>query len=91
MKIFEFFRRKKERKPVILKDLTTFKVFRVNAYTSDRADEMIDRAELYVLAESRDDVNVQIRRLVRWGDAEWRTEPVRVNLDEDAETVAAVM
>ena len=90
MKIFDYSRRRKERKPVVLKDLTKFELFRVRARTTDADEETVDVAELYVLAESGDDVNVQIRRLVRWNRASWTTEPVRVDVDENAGTVAVV-
>ena len=89
MKIFDYFNRRKERKPLVLKDLTKFRLFRVDAYTTGADDETVDVAELYVLAESGDNVNVQIRRLVRWRRASWTTEPVRVDVDENAGTVAA--
>ena len=91
MKIFEFFRRKKERKPVILKDLTTFNLYRVRV--SKRADDgdLHDAAELYVVSESSDEANLQIRRLLNWnGYAQWTTKPVAVQFDDNAETVAAV-
>ena len=90
MKIFDYFRRRKERKPIVLKDLTKFELFRVRARTTDADEETVDVAELYVLAESGDDVNVQFRRLVRWNRARWTTEPVRVDVDENAGTVAVV-
>lgn len=90
MKIFDFFRRKKERKPVVLKDLTTFNLYRVEAWTTDCSNEKTDAATLYVLAESSDDVSIQIRRLIRWGEASWTTAPVNVKIDDNAETVAAV-
>lgn len=62
MKIFDFFRRKKERKSVVLKDLTTFNLYRVRVSKRDDDGDLHDAAELYVVAESSDDVNVQIRR-----------------------------
>lgn len=31
MKIFDYFRRREERKPIVLKDLTKFRLFRVDA------------------------------------------------------------
>ena len=91
MKLFDFFRRKKERKPVILKDLTKFELFRVNVSKRDDNGSLLNAAELYVVAESSDDANLQIRRLLMWnGVAQWTTKPVRVDVDEAAETVAAV-
>lgn len=90
MKIFEFFRRKKERKPIVLKDLTKFNLYRVDAWTTNASDVKTDAATLYVLAESWDDVNVQIRRLVRWTNASWTTAPVRVEIDAETGTVADV-
>lgn len=90
MKIFEFFRREKERKPVVLKDLTKFRLYRVDAWSTNASDEKIDAATLYVVAESSDDVSVQIRRFIRWDEASWTTAPVDVKIDDNAETVAAV-
>ncbi|MBQ7813822.1 MAG: hypothetical protein IJY15_02665 [Thermoguttaceae bacterium] len=89
MKIFEFFRRKKERKPFVLKDLTKFNLYRVDAWTTDCTNEKTDAATLYVLAASSDDVSVQIRRFIRWDEASWTTAPVAVQNDDNAETVAA--
>lgn len=91
MKIFEFFRRKKERKPVILKDLTTFNLYRVRVSKRDDDGDLHDAAELYVVSESSDEANLQIRRLLNWnGYAHWTTKPVAVQFDDNAETVAAV-
>jgi hypothetical protein len=91
MKIFEFFRRKKERKPFVLKDLTKFNIYRVSVSQRDDDGDLHEAAELYVVAESNDDVNVQIRRLLEWrGAASWTTAPVDVKIDDNAETVAAV-
>lgn len=91
MKIFDFFRRKKERKSVVLKDLTTFNLYRVRVSKRDDDGDLHEAAELYVVARLRDDVNVQIRRLLEWrGSASWTTAPVDVKIDENAETVAAV-
>ena len=50
MKIFEFFRRKKERKPVVLKDLTTFNLYRVRVSKRDDDGDLRDAAELYVVS-----------------------------------------
>ncbi|MBQ9127596.1 MAG: hypothetical protein IJY15_07535 [Thermoguttaceae bacterium] len=91
MKIFDFFRRKKERKPVVLKDLTTFSLYRVRVSKRDDDGDLHDAAELYVVAESSDEANLQIRRLLEWrGGASWTTEPVAAQIDYNAETVAAV-
>lgn len=91
MKIFEFFRRKKERKPVVLKDLTTFNLYRVRVSKRGDKGDLCDAAELYVVSESIDETNLQIRRLLEWrGAASWTTGPVDVQIDENAETVAAV-
>jgi len=90
MKISDYFRRREERKPIVLKDLTKFRLYRVDAWTTNASDEKIDAATLYVLAESWDDVNIQIRRLVRWTNASWTTKPVRVEIDAETGTVAAV-
>lgn len=91
MKIFEFFRRKKERKPVVLKDLTTFNLYRVSVSQRDDDGDWRDAAGLYVVAESSDEANLQIRRLLEWiGPASWTTVPVAVKIDENAETVAEV-
>lgn len=91
MRIFEFFRRKKERKPVVLKDLTTFSLYRVRVSKRDDDGDLHEAAELYVVAESNDEINVQIRRLLNWnGFASWTTAPVDVQIDDNAETVAAV-
>ncbi len=90
MKIFEFFRREKERKPVVLKDLTKFNLYRVRVLKRDDGD-LHDAAELYVVSESSDEANLQIRRLLeRRGGASWTTAPVDVKIDANAETVAAV-
>ena len=54
---------------------------------------LLNAAELYVVAESSDDANLQIRRLLEWrGAAQWTSKPVRVEIDANAETgtVAAV-
>ncbi len=61
MKIFDFFRRKKERKPVVLKDLTTFNLYRVRVSKRDDGS-LHDVAKLYVVAESSDEANLQIRK-----------------------------
>ncbi|MBQ8285976.1 MAG: hypothetical protein IJZ10_06710 [Thermoguttaceae bacterium] len=87
MKIFDFFRRKKERKPVVLKDLTTFNLCRVRVSKRDDDGDLHDAAELYVIAESSDDANLQIRRLLeQCGGASWTTAPVAVQIDDVAET-----
>ena len=91
MKLLDFFRREKERKPIILKDLTTFELYRVNVEQRDDNGALLNAAELYVVAESSDDVNLQIRRLLEWpGAATWTTKPVRVDVDAETETVSAV-
>ncbi len=91
MKIFEFFRRKKERKPVVLKDLTKFNLYRVRVSKRDDDGDLRDAAELYVVAESSDEANLQIRRLLeRRGGASWTTAPVSVEIDAKTGTVAAV-
>ena len=78
MKIFEFFRREKERKPVVLKDLTKFELYRVYVEQCDD-DALLNAAELYVIAESSDDANLQIRRLLEWrGAAKWANRIVSV-------------
>lgn len=42
-------------------------------------EETHDAAELYVVAESSDEVNLEIWRFIQWyGDASWTTEPVAV-------------
>ena len=91
MKIFEFFRREKERKPVVLKDLTKFDLYRVYVTQRDDDGALLNAAELYVVAESSDEANLQIRRLLEWrGAASWTTAPVDVQIHDNAETVAAV-
>jgi len=91
MKIFDFFRHKKERKPVVLKDLTTFNLYRVRVSKRDDDGALLNAAELYVVSESSDEANLQIRRLLeRRGAASWTTAPVDVKIDANAETVAAV-
>ncbi|MBQ8286925.1 MAG: hypothetical protein IJZ10_11590 [Thermoguttaceae bacterium] len=90
MKIFGFFRRKKERKPVVLKDLTTFNLYRVRVSKRDDDGDLHDAAELYVVSESSDEASLQIRRLLeQCGGASWTTAPVDVKIDDVAETVAA--
>lgn len=92
MKIFEFFRRKKERKPVVLKDLTTFNLYRVRVSKRDDDGSLYDAAELYVVAETSDEASLQIRRLLEWrGGASWTTEPVAALIDYNAETVVAAV
>lgn len=90
MKIFDYFRRREERKPIVLKDLTKFNLYRVDAWTTNASDVKTDAATFYVLAESWDDVNVQIRRLARWTNASWTTKPVSVEIDAETGTVADV-
>lgn len=91
MKIFDFFRRKKERKPVVLKDLTTFNLYRVRVSKRGDKGDLHEAAELYVVAESSVEASLQIRRLLEWrGAASWTTAPVDVQIDDNAETVAAV-
>ena len=92
MKIFDFFRRKNERKPVVLKDLTKFNLYRVRVSKRDDDGDLYDAAELYVVAESSDEASLQIRRLLNWhGFASWTTAPVDVKIDDNAETVAATL
>lgn len=91
MKIFDFFRLEKERKPIVLKDLTKFELYRVYVTQRDDDGALLNAAELYVIAESSDDANLQIRRLLEWrGGAKWTTKPVRVEIDVETGTVAAV-
>jgi len=91
MKIFDYFRLEKERKPIVLKDLTKFELYRVYVTQRDDDGALLNAAELYVIAESSDDANLQIRRLLEWrGGAKWTTKPVRVEIDAETGTVAAV-
>lgn len=91
MKIFDFFRLEKERKPIVLKDLTKFELYRVYVTQRDGDGALLNAAELYVIAESSDDANLQIRRLLeQCGGAKWTTKPVRVEIDAENGTVAAV-
>lgn len=91
MKISDYFRRREERKPIVLKDLTKFELYRVYVTQRDDDGALLNAAELYVIAESSDDANLQIRRLLEWrGGAKWTTKPVRVEIDAETGTVAAV-
>jgi len=61
-----------------LKDLTTFNLYRVRVSKRDDGD-LHDAAELYVVSESSDEVNLEIWRFIQWyGDASWTTKPVAV-------------
>lgn len=62
MKIFDFFRRKKERKPVVLKDLTKFELYRVRGERRVAACAFFSRVEFACDERRFSDPNRRARR-----------------------------